>query len=394
MVLINFIGILFFVTCMVTVLYTLFFSIAGHFYRPKVYDNKDQYKRIAVFMPAYKEDEVILNTAKHALLQNYPSHRYDVYVIADSFKEATLQELRKLPIQVIPVSFEKSTKSKAINAAFNIIDKHYELVVILDADNIMHIDFLDKVNAAAVSGCYAIQGHRIAKNRNTNYAVMDSISEEVNNHIMRKGQIAVGLSSSFIGSGMAFSYLYLKQVMVEIDAVGGFDKELEMTLIDDNHQIVYLEDAIVLDEKVQKPEVFANQRTRWVAAQFVYLKKYWLRGIYNLLCGKIDYANKVTHYALVPKVILLGVLFSMFIINLLIPEIQPGATLWGILAVAYALAYAIAIPRVYWNKEMFQAMWSLPKTVWIMCKAMLQIKGANKQFIHTPHSAHFEKTSI
>lgn len=394
MVLINFIGILFFVTCMVTVLYTLFFSIAGHFYRPKVYDNKDQYKRIAVFMPAYKEDEIILNTAKHALLQNYPSHRYDVYVIADSFKKETLQELRKLPLQVIPVSFEKSTKSKAINAAFNNIDKNYDLVVILDADNIMHIDFLEKVNAAAVSGCYAIQGHRIAKNRNTRYAVMDSISEEVNNHIMRKGQIAVGLSSSFIGSGMAFSYLYLKQVMAEIDAVGGFDKELEMTLIDDNHQIVYLEDAIVLDEKVQKPEVFANQRKRWVAAQFVYLKKYWIRGIYNLLCGKIDYANKVTHYALVPKVILLGILFLMIIINLLIPSIQPGAALWGILAVAYALAYAIAIPRMYWNKEMFQAMKCLPNTLWIMCKAMFQIKGANKQFIHTPHSANFEKTSV
>lgn len=394
MVLINFIAILLFVTCMVTVLYSLFFSIAGHFYRPKVYDNKNQYKKIAVFMPAYKEDEVILNTAKHALLQNYPSHRYDVYVIADSLKDETLQELKKLPLQLFPVSFEKSTKSKAINAAFRQIETNYDLVVILDADNIMHIDFLDKVNAAAVSGCYAIQGHRMAKNKNTKYAIMDAISEEVNNHIMRKGQIAVGLSSSVIGSGMAFSYLYMKQVMAEIDAVGGFDKELEMTLIDDNHQIIYLEDAIVLDEKVQKSEVFVNQRTRWVAAQFVYLKKYWMRGIYNLLRGRIDYANKVTHYALVPKVILLGVLFSMFTINLLLPNMKPGAILWATLVVSYALAYAIAIPRVYWNKDMLHAMMSLPKTIWVMCKAMLNLKGANKQFIHTPHSAQFEKTTI
>jgi cellulose synthase/poly-beta-1,6-N-acetylglucosamine synthase-like glycosyltransferase len=394
MVLINFIAILLFVTCMVTVFYSLVFSIAGHFYRPKVYDNKNQYKKIAVFMPAYKEDEVILNTAKHALLQNYPSHRYDVFVIADSLKEETLQELKKLPIQLFPVSFDKSTKSKAINAAFSKIDKPYDLVVILDADNIMHIDFLDKVNAAAVSGCYAIQGHRMAKNKNTNYAIMDAISEEVNNHIMRKGQIAMGLSSSVIGSGMAFSYLYMKQVMAEIDAVGGFDKELEMTLIDDNHQIAYLEDAVVLDEKVQKSEVFVNQRTRWVSAQFVYLKKYWMRGIYNLLRGRIDYANKVTHYALVPKVILLGVLFSMFMISLLFPAVQPGALLWGTLIFSYAMAYAIAIPRVYWNKEMLNALMSLPKTIWVMCKAMLSLKGANKQFIHTPHSAQFEKTTI
>ena len=394
MALINLIALLLFVTCMVTVLYSLFFSIAGHFYRTKKYDNNNQFKKIAVFMPAYKEDEVILNTAKHALLQNYPSHRYDVFVIADSLKDETLNELKKLPIQLFPVSFEKSTKSKAINAAFKQIETHYDLAVILDADNIMHIDFLDRVNAASVSGCYAIQGHRMAKNKNTRYAILDAISEEVNNHIMRKGQIAVGLSSSVIGSGMAFSYLYLKQVMSEIDAVGGFDKELEMTLIDDNHQIVYLEDAIVLDEKVQKSEVFVNQRTRWVAAQMVYLKKYWMRGVYNLLRGRIDYANKVMHYALVPKVILLGVLFFMFALNLLIPSIQPGAFLWVSLAFIYFLAYAIAIPRNYWNKDMLQAILSLPKTIWVMCKAMLNIKGANKQFIHTPHSAHFEKTTI
>ena len=119
-----------------------------------------------------------------------------------------------------------------------------------------------------------------------------------------------------------------------------------------------------------------------------------MRGIYNLLRGRIDYANKVMHYALVPKVILLGVLFFMFALNLLIPSIQPGAFLWVSLAFIYFFAYAIAIPRNYWNKDMLQAILSLPKTIWVMCKAMLNIKGANKQFIHTPHSAHFEKTTI
>jgi cellulose synthase/poly-beta-1,6-N-acetylglucosamine synthase-like glycosyltransferase len=53
-----------------------------------------------VFMPAYKEDEVILHTSKQALLQTYPSHRYDVYVIADSLQEETLNELKKLPLNL------------------------------------------------------------------------------------------------------------------------------------------------------------------------------------------------------------------------------------------------------------------------------------------------------
>jgi len=182
--------------------------------------------------------------------------------------------------------------------------------------------------------------------------------------------------------------------MAEIDAVGGFDKELEMTLIDDNHKITYLSDAIVLDEKVQQSEVFANQRTRWVAAQIVYLKKYWMKGLYNLLIGRVDYANKVMHYALVPKVILLGTLLTMSFLSLLMPQLTPGFTLWISLAAIYCIAYAIAIPKAYWNKDMALALASLPKTIFIMFMAIFKIKGANKKFIHTPHTAHFEKTTV
>ncbi len=394
MAILNIFFVLIFCICLITVAYTFVFSIAGHFYKAKQYENNDKFKKIAVLIPAYKEDEVIVNSAKQALLQKYPSHFYDVYIIADSLKESTLEALKKLPVQLITVKFEISTKAKALNEAFRQISKPYDFALILDADNVMAPDFLCKINNAAVSGCYAIQGHRAAKNKNTKFAILDAISEEVNNHIMRKGQVALGLSSAVIGSGMAFSYLYLKQVMADIDAVGGFDKELEMTLIADNHKIVYLDDAIVLDEKVQKSEVFASQRTRWVAAQIVYLKKYWLRGLLNLFARRFDYANKVMHYALIPKVILIGTLTFMSTLNFVFPELLPGGFAWMALLFTYLFAYAIAIPRDYWNSGLLQAIIGIPKTILIMFGALLNIKGANKKFIHTPHTASFEKPSI
>lgn len=394
MIIIHIFLLLIFLLCIPTVAYFLFFSVAGHFYKKKVYMSKDIYKKIAVLMPAYKEDAVILQSARQALLQQYPSHRYDVLVIADSLSSETISTLKKMPLQLIQVSFEVSTKAKALNEAFRQIKAPYDLAVILDADNIMHPDFLEKINQAAVAGCYAMQGHRTAKNKNTRYAVLDAVSEEVNNHILRKGQVAMGLSSAVIGSGMAFSYLYLKQVMAEIEAVGGFDKELEMTLIDDNHRIEYLDDAVVLDEKVQQSAVFASQRTRWVAAQLVYLRKYWLKGILNLLAGRIDYANKVMHYAMVPKVILLGLIGLMLIINALLPDAGPGVTSWVILGVGYIAAYAIAIPASYWNKDLALAVLSIPGTIVVMFTALFRLKNANKRFLHTPHSAQFEKTTI
>ncbi|HQK98453.1 MAG TPA: glycosyltransferase [Bacteroidia bacterium] len=395
MIIINLLLIIVFATMAFTVIYSFFYAIAGHFYKKREYTNHDQYRRIAVLMPAYKEDEVILQTAKQALFQQYPSNLYSVYVIADSLKKETIATLKKLPLTVVEVSFDVSTKSKSLNEAFAQITKPYDIAVILDADNIMRHDFLEKVNAAFISGCYAVQGHRKAKNKNTNYAVLDAISEEANNHMMRKGQVAIGLSSSVIGSGMAFSYLYLKQVMKEIEAVGGFDKELELRLIRDNHKIVYLEDAIVLDEKVQKSEVFANQRTRWISAQLVYLRKYWLDGVLGLISGKIDYANKVMHYALVPKVLLIGSLFLITIITAFTPDIFViGFAHWFTITTMYYLAFIISIPKEFWNKQTFNALISLPQTFFVMMKAMFKIKGANKRFIHTPHTATFENNTI
>lgn len=395
MIIVNLLILLVFATAAASVVYSFVFAIAGHFYKNKKYNNHEQFRKIAVFMPSYKEDAVILQTARQALFQQYPSNRYDVYVIADSLQPETISELKKLPLKVVEVSFDISTKSKSLNKAFDSITSSYDIAVILDADNVMKHDFLEKVNAAFISGCYAIQGHRAAKNKNTSFAILDAISEEANNHMMRKGQVALGFSSAVIGSGMAFSFLYLKQVMKEIEAVGGFDKELELRLINDNHKITYLEDAIVLDEKVQKSEVFANQRTRWISAQIVYLKKYWLKGTYKLLTGRFDYANKVMHYALVPKVLLIGFLFLMTALSAITPDIFiVGFTEWCTIMVMYYMAFIISIPKEFYNINTFNALLSLPKTFFVMLRAMFKLKGANKKFIHTPHTAQFENTTL
>ena len=395
MLLINLLLAFIFVVSAFTVLYTFIFSVSGHFMRKREYDCKNVYKKIAVLIPAYCEDAVILQSANHALFQKYPSHKYDVIVIGDSLQKETIQQLKKLPLKFVEVKFETSTKSKSLNAAFDIISDQYDIAVVLDADNLMKSDFLDKINAAFVNGCYAIQGNRQAKNINTSFAILDAMSEEANNHIFRKGQQALGFSSSIIGSGMAISYLYLKQVMRDIDAVGGFDKELEMKLIGDNHKITFLSNAVVLDEKVQQSAVFASQRTRWISAQFIYLRKYFFKGVKALLKGRLDYANKTAHYALVPKILLIG--FLLFVTTLCYfgnDYLTVGFKSWTTLTVLYFTSFVIAIPRKFYNLKTLKALIFLPKAFAVMALAMFKVKGANKKFIHTPHSSHFEKESI
>jgi hypothetical protein len=94
----------------------------------------------------------------------------------------------------------------------------------------------------------------LQKNTNNSWAILDAISEEINNNIFRKGHRVLGLSSAIIGSGMAFRYNYFKTLMSTVTAVGGFDKD-RAKMLKEGRKIVYLDDAVVYDEKIQKSEV-------------------------------------------------------------------------------------------------------------------------------------------
>lgn len=103
---------------------------------------------------------------------------------------------------------------------------------------------------------------------------MDAVSEEINNSIFRLGHATMGLSAALIGSGMAFNYTLFKEIMLSINAVGGFDRALELSLIKEGEKIYYLQDVDVLDEKVQSHANFSDQRRRWLSAQLHYLVEF------------------------------------------------------------------------------------------------------------------------
>ncbi|RYF48312.1 MAG: glycosyltransferase family 2 protein, partial [Cytophagaceae bacterium] len=219
MIIIDIISIIIFSYCAFYIAYYIFFTIAGRLVKPReINDYKMAPGSIAVLIPAYKEDSVIVDTVEKNLSQNYPGENWKIIVIADSLKAETVQRLQKLPIITVVVDFEISRKAKAINAALLQIP-NFDYIVILDADNVMGSDFLYKVNERLSAGAVAIQGHRTAKNNENSMAVLDGISEEINNHIFRYGQTVVGLSSALIGSGMAFQFEYYKSINSGVDDI-------------------------------------------------------------------------------------------------------------------------------------------------------------------------------
>lgn len=373
--------------------YVVLFSFAGIFPEKKKRVAAGTLRKFAVLIPGYKEDSVILEVAKDALKQNYPVENYDVVIIADSFQPDTIEQLKQLPVKLVEVSFEVSTKSKALNKAMATIGDKYDVALVLDADNMMKPDFIEKVNLAFESGFHVVQGHRIAKNTNTAFAILDAISEEVNNHIFRKGHRNLGFSSALIGSGMAFDYAFFKETMGNVKAVGGFDKELELKLLRDGNKIEYLHHALVLDEKVQKPDVFATQRKRWLSAQFIYFRRYFFSGLKELVTkGNVDFFDKVYQMVSPPRVLLLGVVTILTVfygLIQLIPTVSDFLAVefmqWISVLILVYLAFIFAVPRSFYNTKTLAAVLTLPKAFFLMFASLFKLKGANKKFIHTTH---------
>jgi len=364
-------------------IYMLFFALAGKLKTNSSSVSKVEAKnKYAVFIPAYKEDAVIVEVAKQALTQDYPF--YDVIVIADSLQSSTLEQLKTLAIKVVEVTFEQSTKAKALNQAMQVLEEAYDVALVLDADNVMQADFIYQLETRFQQGAQVVQGQRVAKNSKASFAVLDAVSEAINNNIYNQGPVNVGLSARLVGSAMAFDYELFKSVMQSVNAIGGFDKELEIKLLLQGKYLAYAAEAIVLDEKVRKAAVFQKQRTRWVAAQFHYLFHYGGRAFAELVQkGNVDLFSKMIQMALPPRLLLTGVLFVGTLLHfVLLPAV---AGLWAVGLLCNVLANVLSIPSQYYNLKTIKAILVLPYAFFLMVMAMTKMKGANKQFIHTPH---------
>lgn len=373
----------FFFVLGLSVAYLFFFAVIALRKRQDEYPPAKKLHRFVVLFPAYKEDAVIENAIVSLLQQNYPKDKYDIIVISDRMQEETNQRLERLPINVLKVNFENSTKAKALNFAIqNTKAENYDMVVIMDADNTVEPSFLQKINNAYYSGALAIQTHRMAKNQNTTTAILDAVSEEINNSIFRKGQVRIGFSSALIGSGMALDYKWFIKHINQISSTGE-DKELEAMLLKENIFIEYLEHVHVYDEKTQKDSVFYNQRRRWMASQLNSLKNNIANLPYALVSGKLDYANKIIQWMMLPRIILLGFIpiFSLFVL----PIDWMWAIKWWGLELVLIISLSLAVPDYLVTDQFKKAIWKAPKLFVLMTINLFRLKGANKEFIHTEH---------
>lgn len=369
-----------------TDIYLFIFAFFGLFPLKREHKIPQKKHKVLVLIPGFREDAVIIDVAKEALNQDYGTENYDVVIIADGFKPETIARLKTIQVRVIEVDLKYSTKSRALNAALAQTDNSYDIAVVLDADNIMAKDFLTRINEAFCDGNFAVQGHRIAKNLDTPFSILDAVSEEMNNHIFRKGHRVLRLSSALIGSAMAFDYRYFKKMMKKVEVVGGFDKEIEVRLLQKKHKIEYLPEAYVYDEKVPNAKVFTKQRRRWLSAQVHYFGKSFLPALRDLfLRGNIDFFNKALQFILLPRIMLISLLFVIAVIYYFAAPATSFFLALGLLIIGI-LVFVLSIPRYFYNLRTLWALTRLPVGIIMMFLSLLNLKGSNKEFLHTKHT--------
>jgi cellulose synthase/poly-beta-1,6-N-acetylglucosamine synthase-like glycosyltransferase len=344
-----------------------------------------------VLITSYKEDEVIESTIAAAINHDYPVGYFDVFLAADQLQPETISRLQKYRVHINEVHFTTGSKARSLNYLLNSIDEEeYNIALVLDGDNIMEAGFLEKINLAFQNGAQAVQGHRTAKNLNTAVAVLDGISEEINNHLFRKAQNNLGFSASLIGSGMAFDFKKLKEIYNKPGIVDNpaCDREVDFELMRADVPVIFLNNAHVLDEKVSSENVYENQRRRWIESQLMHI------GLFFSPAGRRasktkNFWNKLFINLIPPRLIF--ILLLAFVLLFAIIETVTNRNItniplayWLVLLLLYVTAMLLAIPRRHYTIATLRALLHLPLILFSLVKAVFTIRLGRKEFVHTP----------
>jgi len=388
-----------------SVAYVVFFAIISLFYEKDDFASthasalqKYRQRRFLILYPAYHEDGVILNSIDKFLYQDYPTDKFQVVVISDHMTDETNRQLSAMPITLLTPVFEKSSKAKAMQYAVRYIEERgerreerdgkneergFDNVVVLDADNVVEPDFLQKLNILCNAGYEAIQCHRCAKNTAGDVAALDGASEEINNTIFRKAHNRLGLSSALIGSGMCFDYQLFRQNVFRLSTAGE-DREMEALLLRQKVFIKYAAEIHVFDEKVSNKDNFQRQRMRWMTAQVQSLQRQLPLIPDAIMHGNLNFIDKTIQQALIPRSMLIVIITMMALfMTVLVPAWC--AKWWWLLAVL-ALALYIAIPSQMRSRSLFGKAIAIPGLVLRMLKNLLHIDRKNTDFLHTTHN--------
>ncbi|MBR8830736.1 MAG: glycosyltransferase [Chlorogloea purpurea SAG 13.99] len=224
----------------------------------------DYYPTVAVIVPAYNEEKVIVKTINSILRSHYPN--FHILVIDDGSNDGTHQRLLETfgeEPRVRILCQSNGGKSEALNHGISKTDA--EIIVTLDADTVLRPDAIGKLvrhfhnpNMGAVAGNAKV-GNRI--NILTYWQALEYITSQ---NLERRAFGFLNCISVVPGAIGAWRRELLLKTGGFVSDTLAEDTDLTLTVLEMGYKIDYEVAAIALTEAPDTVRAFLKQRFRWM----------------------------------------------------------------------------------------------------------------------------------
>ena len=340
----------------------------------------DKQYEFGIIITAHQETKFVIPLVDSILKQTYP-HFY-IYVVADDCDISQLQ-FEDNRVIILEPETPLNAKIKSIHYGIGSFIKEHDIVIIFDADNLIHPSFLSVMNSHFQKGYQVVQANFKPKNTDSVYARMDAIGDMFNFFIDREVRMRLNLSANIWGSGVAIQRNLYEAIGYK-DMLGGFDKKLQSHLVQQVDRIGFSTEAILFDEKISSGKSLENQRTRWISSYFKYFnesRQIFVKGIKNMDFNLIYFG----FIALRPPLfIVLGISLVITGINYFIGT--PYIQIWLAILLSFILSFIAIIAIKSKDIRFIITLFMMPVFIFRQMVALLKLGKAKKSFMKTQHS--------
>ncbi|WP_310550855.1 glycosyltransferase family 2 protein [Paenibacillus glufosinatiresistens] len=236
-------------------------------------------KSFAVLVAAHNEEQVVGALMENLKQLNYPAELYDVFVICDNCTDGTARIVREHGMNAcVRTNPHQRGKGYAIEWMLKelwAMPRQYDAVVMFDADNLAHPDFLLEMNNDLCGGAKVIQGYIDTKNPEDSWITAAyGISYWYINRLWQLSRHNLGMANFLGGTGMCFETNLLKEMGWGATSLV---EDLEFTMRSASKGVYpkFNYDAKVFDEKPLTFKASSRQRLRWMQGHFTVARRYF-----------------------------------------------------------------------------------------------------------------------
>jgi cellulose synthase/poly-beta-1,6-N-acetylglucosamine synthase-like glycosyltransferase len=340
---------------------------------------------------AYKNADIAIPLVQSLLRQKHPD--FHIYLVADECRVDFDPGIADSRLTVLQPDAPLRLKVKSIIYAMDRLVRQHQYIVIFDADNLAHPDFLSVIDQHAGANYRCIQGQRTAKNTDNAFAAADSMGETYKNYIERFAPAGLGSSAVISGSGMAVETSLYRAWLQSPEIQQGQhlgkrmlqeDKILQNFLLLRGERIVYAKAAICFDEKVQSGAAVETQRSRWLFSYFQnvpntlhilgrgFAMSDWNRFYFGLVTLSL------------PMFIQVGLAMVLLVTGLFVDPFWSLLLAGGLVVFAGTVLWTLHLsgaPGAVWR-----AVTVVPTFIWRQMRALAGMRHPDKNFRHTEHN--------